>query len=84
MPEISRFYGIIIKMYFFDSEHNQPHIRAIYNKEVAIINIQTLKVIEGRIPKRALKLVNEWISIHENEIKNIWHTQQFKKIEPLK
>ncbi len=56
----------------------------INNKEVAIINIQTLKVIEGRIPKRALKLVNEWISIHENEIKNIWHTQQFKKIEPLK
>lgn len=59
MPEISRFYGIIIKMYFFDSEHNPPHIHAIYNKEVAIINIQTLKVIEGRIPKRALKLVNE-------------------------
>lgn len=84
MPEISRFYGIIIKMYFFDSEHNPPHIHAIYNKEVAIINIQTLKVIEGRIPKRALKLVNEWISIHKNEIKNIWHTQQFKKIEPLK
>lgn len=84
MPEISRFYGIIIKMYFFDSEHNPPHIHAIYNKEVAIINIQTLKVIEGRIPKRALKLVNEWISIHENEIKNIWHTQQLKKIEPLK
>lgn len=45
MPEISRFYGIIIKMYFFDSEHNPPHIHAIYNKEVAIINIQTLKVI---------------------------------------
>lgn len=83
MPEISRFYGIIIKMYFLSSEHNPPHIHAIYNKNIAIIDIQTLEVIEGEIPKRALRLVKEWVFIHRNEIKDIWKTQQFKKIDPL-
>lgn len=84
MPEISRFYGIIIKMYFLASEHNPPHIHAIYNKNIAVIDIQNLEVIEGEIPKRALRLVKEWVFIHKNEIKDIWETQQFKKIEPLK
>lgn len=83
MPEISRFYGITIKMYFLASEHNPPHIHAIYNNSVAIIDIQTLELIEGEIPKRALKLVKEWVSIHKNEIKTIWESQQFRKIEPL-
>ena len=83
MPEISRFYGIVIKMYFLASEHNPPHIHAIYNKNIAVINIQTLDIIEGELPKRALKLVKEWIYIHKNEIKEIWKTQNFKKIDPL-
>ncbi len=84
MPEISRFYGIIIKMYFLANEHNPPHIiHAFYNKKVAVIDIQTLEVIEGELPTRALRLVKEWIYIHKDEIKEIWNTQQFKKIEPL-
>lgn len=83
MPEISRFYGIIIKMYFLSNEHNPPHIHAIYNKNVAIIDIQTLDVIDGYLPNRALRLVNEWLLIHKEEINNIWMTQKFKKIEPL-
>ena len=83
MPEISRFYGIVIKMYFLANEHNPPHIHAIYNKNIAIIDIQTLEVIDGGLPYRALKLVKEWIQIHKNEIKEIWETQNFKKIDPL-
>ena len=83
MPEISRFYGIIIKMYFLGNEHNPPHIHAIYNKEIALIDIQTLKVIEGNLPPRALKLVKEWLKIHKQEIKKMWIYQNFKKIEPL-
>lgn len=83
MPEISRFYGITIKMYFISGEHNPPHIHAFYNKNVAIIDIQTLKIIEGKLPIRALRLVKEWIYLHKNEIKEIWNTQKFKKIEPL-
>ena len=83
MPEISRFYGITIKMYFLSSEHNPPHIHAFYNKKVAIIDIQTLEVIEGELPNRALRLVKEWTYLHRNEIKEMWKTQQLKKIEPL-
>ncbi len=83
MPELSRFYGIIIKMYFLSNEHNPPHIHAIYNKNVAVIDIQTLDVIDGYLPNRALNLVKDWILIHKEEINNIWITQKFRKIEPL-
>lgn len=83
MPEISRFYGIVIKMYFLASEHNPPHIHAIYNKNIAVIDIQTLKIIEGQLPKRALKLVKEWLFLHKEEIRDIWEKQSFRKIEPL-
>lgn len=71
-------------MYYLSNEHNPPHIHAIYNEDVAVINIQTLELIEGYLPARALKLVKEWIKIHKKEINNIWITQKFKKIDPLK
>ena len=83
MPEISRFYGIIIKMYFLSNEHNPPHIHAFYNKNVAVIDLQSLEIIEGFLPQRALKMVREWLTIHQKELISIWATQEFKKIEPL-
>ncbi len=55
MPEISRFYGIIIKMYFDD--HHPPHFHAIYGDLEAIININTLGIISGELTPRALGLV---------------------------
>lgn len=64
MPVLSRFYGIIIRMYFQQSEHNPPHIHAIYGENVAAIDFQEKKIIEGELPKKALELVIEWISIH--------------------
>lgn len=70
-------------MYFQQSEHNPPHIHAIYGENVAAIDIQKKKIIEGELPKKALELVIEWISIHEEELKVIWDTQNFKKIKPL-
>lgn len=70
-------------MYFQQSEHNPPHIHAIYGENVAAIDIQKKKIIEGELPKKALELVIEWISIHEEELKEIWDTQNFKKIKPL-
>ena len=84
MPILSGFYGIIIKMYFGQSEHNPPHIHATYGEYVAAIDIQTGDVIDGEIPVRALKLVREWISHHKKELLEIWNTQEFKKIPPLK
>jgi len=79
MPEISRFYGIIIKMYFDD--HNPPHFHAIYGELEVIINIQTLGVISGSLTPRALGLVMEWASLHQEELLNDW--EQAKNLQPL-
>lgn len=83
MPVLSRFYGIIIRMYFQQSEHNPPHIHAIYEEHVAAIDFQEMKVIEGELPNKALELVMEWIKMHKEELKEIWDTQNFKNIKPL-
>ena len=83
MPILSHFYGIIIKMYFQQAEHNPPHIHAVYGEYIGAINIQTGELIEGDLPSRALKLVQEWLQIHKNDVLAIWNTQEFKKIPPL-
>lgn len=57
MPVISRFYGIIIRMYFQQSEHNPPHIYAIYGENMAAININSGEVLEGELPPKALAMV---------------------------
>lgn len=59
MPVISRFYGVIIKMYFSQSEHNPPHLHAIYGDYMGAIDIRTGEMIEGDLPNRALKMVKE-------------------------
>lgn len=84
MPIISNFYGIIIKMYFQQSEHNPPHIHAIYGEHIGVINIQTGNLIEGDLPVKALSLIQEWTTKHKKELLDIWNTQHFKKIPPLK
>ena len=83
MPVISRFYGIIIKMYFQQSEHNPPHFHCIYGEYVGAIDIKTLKMIEGDLPAKALSLVREWASIHQDALMKIWSTQQFEQLPPL-
>ncbi|MBQ3010189.1 MAG: DUF4160 domain-containing protein [Methanocorpusculum sp.] len=83
MPVIARFYGIIIRMYFLQSEHNPPHIHAIYNEDVAAIDFMTGTVIEGHLPPKALNLVSEWLSLHKDELKHMWDTQEFKQLPPL-
>ena len=67
MPVLARFYGIIIRMYFLQSEHNPPHIHAIYNEDVAAIDFMTGEVIEGHLPAKALGLVRngfQFIRMH--------------------
>ena len=83
MPVLSRFYGIIIRMYFLQSEHNPPHIYAIYNEDVAAIDFKTGEVLEWYLPPKAISLVREWISLHREELTEIWETQDFKQIKPL-
>lgn len=83
MPVLSRFYGIIIRMYFLQREHNPPHIHAIYGENVAAITIADGKVLEGDLPAKALEMVREWLSEHREELLSIWETQEFKQIPPL-
>jgi hypothetical protein len=85
MPEICRFYGIIIAMFYDD--HNPPHFHARYGKDRVAIEISSLRVLEGFIPPRALGLVMEWASQHQKELLNDWElareNQPPKKIAPL-
>ena len=88
MPEISRFYGILIKMYYND--HAPPHFHAVYGEHKAVIRIADFGVEEGKLPPRALSLVIEWASLHQQELEENWQTitnpkaPSFKKIAPLK
>jgi hypothetical protein len=85
MPEICRFFGIVIAVYYDD--HNPPHFHARYSGRKVSIEIQTLKVIEGEISSRALGLVVEWASLHKEELMKDWElaksNQPPEKIEPL-
>lgn len=67
MPEVSRFYGIVIQIYYGD--HSPPHFHALYAGEVAQIAIESLEVIDGSLPKRALGLVRDWASAHQPELR---------------
>ena len=83
MPEISRFYGLIIKIFYRQSEHNPPHFHVTYGESVGVIDIDTLAMVEGDLPQRALGLVREWATLHKAELLDIWNTQSFRKIAPL-
>ena len=84
MPEISSFYGIVISMY--PEDHNPPHFHVRYNEFRAMIEIETKSVI-GELPNRALRIVLEWLDLHETELMNNWKNLQkgksVVKIKPL-
>ncbi|MDE2771894.1 MAG: DUF4160 domain-containing protein [Bacteroidota bacterium] len=81
MPEIARFYGIVIKLFFGD--HPPPHFHAVYGEHVGLFSIDSLDMIEGDLPGRAKKLVTEWGKINQAELKKMWETQKFRKLPPL-
>ena len=85
MPEICRFYGIVIKMYFAD--HAPPHFHAEYAGFEARFGISTLALISGRLPPRAMGLVAEWASLHQEELLSLWKTaresQPLHRVDPL-
>ncbi len=83
MPEISRFYGIIIRMFSIDSEHPPKHIHIKYGEFEAVMELENLNIIDGTLPKRAIILVREWAEEHQHELKKMWETQNFHKIKPL-
>ena len=76
MPEISRFLGIIIAMFYKD--HAPPHFHAIYSEYEITVEIDT-GVINGRFPKRAMGLVLEWLELHKDELLQNWQLAEGKK-----
>lgn len=83
MPEITRFYGIVIKMFFKPKEHEPAHIHAIYNDYVGLFDIHTLEMFEGDMPNRAQQMIKEWLTAHKNELATMWNTQKIIKLPPL-
>jgi len=85
MPTISRFYGILIQMYFGD--HVPPHFHALYAEFEALIAIETFEVVRGTLPSRAMALVLEWAQLHRDELRRDWElcvqNQSPMKIRPL-
>jgi hypothetical protein len=85
MPEISRFYGIVIQIYYGD--HPPPHFHAVYGDFSAKIEIDSLNVLAGQLPPRAMSLVNEWASLHQTELRQAFEAaanlQRPGKIDPL-
>ncbi|HYR56988.1 MAG TPA: DUF4160 domain-containing protein, partial [Chthoniobacteraceae bacterium] len=68
MPEVSRFYGIIIQIYYGD--HLPPHFHALYGGQVAKIAVDTFEIIDGALPRRALGLVCDWAALHQQELRD--------------
>jgi len=80
VPEISRFFGIGIRIFFND--HEPAHFHAVYGDFEALLEIETLAVYRGKLPQRALALVLEWATIHRSELRMDW--EYARKGEPLK
>lgn len=81
MPEISRFLGIVVLMYF--SEHNPPHFHVRYNQYQAVICIRTLNVLAGSLPARVRGLVEEWAELHRLSLLQMWESKCFSRLPPL-
>ncbi len=87
MPTISRFYGLLIIMYFREGLNEAPHFHVRYNEYDAKISINELSIMKGDLPRHALGLVKEWAGMHKDELMENWERikrgESLKKIEPL-
>jgi len=85
MPEISRFYGIVIKLHYRD--HAPPHFHAEYGSDEMTVEIDPLRELTGYLPRRAVGMVLDWAAIHQAELRDAWQLararQALPKIAPL-
>ena len=89
MPILSRFYGIVIRMYFYDDrQHHEPHVHAEHAGEQAVFGIGGGEMLAGRLPSGKARLMQAWIEIHREELLADWQLavngEEMFKIEPLK
>lgn len=83
MPEIARFYGIVIKMFFKPKEHDPSHIHAVYGECIGVFDIKSCEMTDGDLPANAQRLVKDWLVQHQNELEEMWVSQKIVKLPPL-
>jgi len=89
MPELSRFFGIIIRMFSEPSErHHVPHFHAYYQDDVAVFSISPVEIVTGSMPQRQQRLIEAWAELHQHELLADWDLLQAGKrpapIDPLR
>ena len=86
MPELCRFYGIVIRMYF--DEHPPPHFHAVYQEYEAVFTITPVELLSGSMPNKQQRLVVAWAEIHQDDLLSAWTSldsgQKPSSIEPLR
>lgn len=83
MPEICRFYGIVIKMFFKPKEHEPSHIHALYGEHIGVFDLKTMTMTEGDLPGKAQELVKEWLKVYQSKLQEMWDSQKLEKLPPL-
>ena len=81
---IDAFYGIVIFMQLTQKEHNPPHIHAVYGEYEATFLVADCSLLKGEFPSKGTALVQEFISLHREELANMWETGVYKKLPPIK
>ena len=89
MPVISMFYGLIVRMFFFDDDqHHLPHIHVEYGEFEAVFHIESGDLLSGDLPRNKLRLAQAWIELHRDELMADWKLAteggEIFKIDPLK
>lgn len=83
MPVISRFHGIVIKMYLRQKEHNPPHIHAIYGEYIGMFSLSDGEMFEGDIPVKEQKMIKSFVLKYRKELLEMWNTQKFNSLPPV-
>ncbi len=83
MPVISRFEGIVIKMYFRTKEHNPPHIHAIYGEYIGVFSLKDGEMFQGDLPIKEQRLVKEFIDFYRHRLLAMWVTQKFEMLPSI-
>ena len=84
MPAISMFYGIMILMHLIRKEHQPPHIHAYYGEYEATFKIDDGELLNGTFPEKGQRLVKEFVLLNQNDLLEMWETEQYKKLPPLR
>lgn len=84
MPVISRFKGVVIKMYLRQKEHNPPHIHAIFGEYAGMFSLDNGEMFEGDIPAKEQKLIQEFVDHYQDKLMRMWETERFEMLPELK